>query len=59
MLIRQSANAAIRVVGGTALGALVAAVAVLAMDRRRRANAEPSARAMDPAETAPAAEVWT
>lgn len=48
MVIRQATNAAIHIVGGIALGALVAAVAVLALDRQRRVNAEPSPSAIDP-----------
>ena len=45
MILRQSANAAVHVAGGFAIGMLIASVAVLLRERRAQAHEAP----LDPA----------
>ncbi len=47
MIVRQSVNAAVHVAGGFAVGLLIASVAALVQERRRRDEGAPSDGAHD------------
>ena len=49
MIIRQSANAAVHLVGGIVFGILVAGTAFLAMHRQRRPGVTATSTETDPA----------